>query len=75
MSSNISAERFSSLRLWPGVVIVAAQWMARFGIPIGAPDQTMYAVMAGVLGCVAIVVWWLFFSRAAWSERFGGRRR
>src|SRR5918994_5205003 len=67
MSSDLSAER--PLRLWPGVVIVAAQWIARFGIPIVAPDQTMYAVMAGMLGFVGIVIWWLFFSRAVWFER------
>ena len=67
MSSDFSPER--PLRLWPGVVIVAAQWVARFGIPIVAPDQTMYAVMGGVLGFVAIVIWWLFFSRAAWFDR------
>jgi outer membrane protein assembly factor BamB len=58
-----------SLRLWPGVVIVAAQWIARFGIPIVAPDQTMYAVMSGLLGFAGIVIWWLFFSRAAWFDR------
>ena len=59
------------LRLWPGVVIVAAQWIARFGVPFIAPDFTMYSVMAGLAGGLAIVIWWLFFSRAPWSERLG----
>jgi outer membrane protein assembly factor BamB len=61
----------SSLRLWPGVLIVAVQWLARFALPVVYPDLTMYAVMAGFGGGFALVVWWLFFSRAAWVDRLG----
>ena len=57
--------------MWPGVVIVLLQWVARFGIPILVPDFTAYGVLAGLAGGLAIVVWWLFFSRAPWSERLG----
>jgi outer membrane protein assembly factor BamB len=53
------------------VVIVLLQWMARFGMPIVLPDSTAYGVMAGLGGGLALIVWWLFFSRAAWSERIG----
>jgi outer membrane protein assembly factor BamB len=59
------------LRLWPGVVIVLALVIARFGIPIVAPDFTIYAVLSGLVGGIAIVVWWLFFSRARWPDRVG----
>ncbi len=60
------------LRLWPGVVIVALQWLARFVVPILVPDVFQYAVMVGVFGGgLAIIVWWAFFSRAHWSERWG----
>jgi outer membrane protein assembly factor BamB len=58
-----------ALRLWPGVVIVAVQWLARFGLPAVMVDGAMYGVMAGFAGVFAIAVWWLFFSRAAWFDR------
>src|SRR5688572_16299469 len=61
----------SRLRLWPGVVIVATLWLVRFGIPAIAPDATMYAVIGGFTGAFAMVVWWVFFSRAAWLDRIG----
>src|SRR5262245_14469941 len=57
------------LRLWPGIVIVLLQWGARFGLPILDPDLTVYGVMAGLAGGLALLVWWLFFSRAAWFDR------
>ena len=73
MSSDISAERFSSpIRLWPGVVIVAVQWLVRFAMPAVAPDTSMFAVMGGLLGWLALIVWWVFFSRAAWFDRIAG---
>ena len=58
-----------ALRLWPGVVIVALQWLARFGLPAVMVDGSMYAVIAGLAGFLAIAVWWLFFSRARWFDR------
>src|SRR4029453_12225860 len=71
MSNHRAAEHAASapLRLWPGVAIVALQWMARFGTPIVAPDQTAYAVMGGLLGFAGVVLWWFFFSPAAWVDR------
>lgn len=59
------------LRLWPGVVIVALQWLIRFGVPLVAPEAAMYGMLGGLAGGLALVVWWLFFSRAPWSERLG----
>ncbi len=64
--------RQQPLRLWPGVVIVVLQWLARFGVPIFVPEAIQYGVMGGVFGGgLAIVAWWAFFSRAHWSERWG----
>jgi outer membrane protein assembly factor BamB len=59
------------LRLWPGVVIVALQWLARFVVPLVVPEATPVGVMAGLAGGLAVIVWWVFFSRAPWSERLG----
>ena len=68
----VSTGPAATLRLWPGVVIVALQWLARFGLPIFDPEWMMYAVMAGFAGGVALVIWWLFFSRAPWLDRLAG---
>ncbi|MBI5772042.1 MAG: PQQ-like beta-propeller repeat protein [Verrucomicrobia bacterium] len=59
------------LRLWPGVVIVAVQWIARFVVPAVVPESLMFGVMASLACAVALIIWWLFFSRAPWAERFG----
>jgi len=66
------------LRLWPAVVIVIVQWVVAYGVPLIAPDAEVFslplgmlAVLGGALGGLAIVIWWLFFSRALWYERVG----
>jgi len=59
------------LRLWPGVVIVILQWLVRFVVPVVAPEAIPFAVIGGIVGGLAVVVWWVFFSRAPWSERLG----
>ena len=59
------------LRLWPGVVIVMLQWLVRFGVPRVVPEALGFGVLGGVLGGLAIVVWWAFFSRAPRFERWG----
>src|SRR5262249_10120742 len=59
------------LRLLPGVVAVALQWLVWFVVPIVVPDSILYAVIGGVAGGLVVLGWWLFFSRAPWSERVG----
>jgi len=59
------------LRVWPGVVIVILQLLFRFAVPAVAPDGMLIGVMAVPAGALAVLLWWLFFSRAAWSERLG----
>ncbi len=57
------------LRLWPGVVAAVLLVVARFVVPIVVPEAVMFAVIGALVGGLAIAVWWLFFSRAPWSER------
>ncbi|MEI6669882.1 MAG: PQQ-binding-like beta-propeller repeat protein [Acidobacteriota bacterium] len=58
------------LRLWPGVTIVALQWLVRFAVPAVMPDAQLVGVIGGVLGGVAVLAWWAFFSRANRSDRW-----
>jgi len=57
------------LRLWPGVVAAALQWIVWWLIPAAAPQWSGTAILGGLFLGLVIVVWWLFFSRAPWSER------
>src|SRR6185436_6080626 len=59
------------IRLWPGVVAVTLQWLARFVIPIVVPGAVAFGVIGGVAGGLAVLVWWVFFSRVPGSERLG----
>jgi outer membrane protein assembly factor BamB len=59
------------LRLWPGVVAVALLWLVRFVVPMVFPEALLLGVLGELAGGLAVVVWWLFFSRASWWERVG----
>ena len=70
MVFNSSTPR-KPLRLWPGVVAVALQWLGWVVIPAFVPEWAGAGIIgAAGLGLV-IVLWWIFFSRAPWSERLG----
>jgi outer membrane protein assembly factor BamB len=57
------------IRLWPGVVIVLL--VASQAIPLFMPQLFLYGILGGLVGVLLAVVWWVFFSRAPWSERLG----
>ena len=56
--------------MWPGVVAVVVLcllWLVSFVVR----DAFMIAMMGGLACGLAVLVWWLFFSRAPWVERVG----
>src|SRR5205823_703512 len=74
MTTAPTAERAGPkpLRLWPGVLAVALQWLAWLALPAAVPEATVYGMVGGILGGgLAVLLWWLFFSRAPWAERVG----
>ncbi|HEY7186360.1 MAG TPA: PQQ-binding-like beta-propeller repeat protein, partial [Vicinamibacterales bacterium] len=60
-----------ALRLWPGIVAVVLLWLIRLVVPPVAPTLGLEAVIASIGVGFVILIWWLFFSRAPWSERIG----
>lgn len=59
------------LRLWPGVVAVALQWVLWIVVPIVSRDTAIVTMLGAVALGLVVVLWWLFFSRAPWAERVG----
>jgi len=59
------------LRLWPGVVAVTLQWLVLFGVPMISPDATLFAMLGALVGALAVLIWWAFFSRVPHIERWG----
>ncbi|HTL29139.1 MAG TPA: hypothetical protein VL282_07960, partial [Tepidisphaeraceae bacterium] len=59
------------LRLWPGVVAVALQWLLLVGVPLVNRDMAILGLLGGIAFGLLVIVWWLFFSRAPWLERLG----
>jgi outer membrane protein assembly factor BamB len=59
------------LRLWPGVAVAVLMCVMRFVFPIVVPEGMAAGMIGTVVGALLILVWWVFFSRAPWSERLG----
>ncbi len=65
--------RQKPLRLWPAVVAVVLQWLAFYGVPIVMPGPAAgyIAPLGGLVGGLAVIVWWSFLSRAPRFDRWG----
>jgi outer membrane protein assembly factor BamB len=56
-------------------VLVVLQWTAAFGIGFVAPGTLaqFFGMFAGpILGLALLLLWWVFFSRAPWTDRLWG---
>jgi len=58
------------LRLWPGIA-AAAVVIAGLLVTITLPVAADYGLVGTGVGVFAVILWWLFFSRAPWLERAG----
>jgi outer membrane protein assembly factor BamB len=58
------------IRLWPGLVAAALMVVGRLLLPVVWPQGAIYGVLGSVALAAVILLWWLFFSRAPWLERF-----
>src|SRR5215207_1996044 len=59
------------LRLWPGAAIAVLQLLCIFVLPTVVPETLIFGMLGGVVCALVILVWWVCFSRARWSERLG----
>jgi outer membrane protein assembly factor BamB len=69
-TADFDARPRKPLRLWPAVVAVALMVVSRL-VAFIAPSTSLIAFIVGLVCGLLILVWWLFFSRARWSERLG----
>jgi len=63
------------LRLWPGIALAILILALRFIAPAVGPEKigemplSVIAAFGGLFASLAILLWWLIFSRAPWLER------
>ena len=74
----ISPSLRKPLRLWPGVILgilgillVLLRFVVPSALEVGGMPISMWATFGGLLTTLAILLWWIFFSRAPWAERLG----
>jgi outer membrane protein assembly factor BamB len=60
----------SKLRVWPGIA-AGSLIVIGFLIALIPADNAAFGLVGALVGALAIAVWWLFFSKAPWSERLG----
>ncbi|MBI4908161.1 MAG: PQQ-like beta-propeller repeat protein [Acidobacteria bacterium] len=58
------------LRLWPALAAAALLLVAKYGSALLVPDQAGgISVLGGLVFAAIVLIWWLAFSRASWTER------
>jgi len=71
MAETRAPTTWQPLRLWPGVVAAIAVCLLRYVAPFVLPDGSLVGLLGAMAGAAAILIWWMFFSRAPWVERLG----
>ncbi len=69
MSTSQPSASQKPLRLWPGIALFILLVIGRFIAPAIDANLLQYGVMGSVLCGFLIGLWWLFLSRAPWSDR------
>jgi outer membrane protein assembly factor BamB len=59
------------LRLWPGVIAAVLLALVWYVVPIVMPEAMMVGFFGGAVCVLAVVLWWVFLSRAPWPDRLG----
>lgn len=68
---NLDSTNQKPIRILPGIIIVLLQWLIRFTLPLIVPGTEVYGIFGGLLGGIAIIIWWAFFSRVSQFDRWG----
>ena len=71
MAKTPNDHRRKPLRLWPGIAFAALLVGFHLAVPLLGPAGPPLRFLGGLVGGLLILLWWLFFSRAPWSERIG----
>ena len=59
------------LRLWPGIALASLEVFLKFVLPLFAPEALLVSLFGSLICTLAIILWWLLFSRAPWVDRLG----
>ena len=73
MTKHVTEASWRPIRLWPGIIAIVLLLLSRFAVKAVIPGFTgfMWAIEGSLVCAVAIILWWLFFSRATWLDRIG----
>lgn len=62
------------LRTWPGTAaagLIVIGLLVAIPLTVALPTVAAAGYVTAIVGALAVIVWWLFFSRAPWIERLG----
>jgi hypothetical protein len=71
MTPDVPPAPRKPLRLWPGVALAVLILVGRYLLPVVDEEMILNAILAGAALALAVLLWWLFASRAPWADRIG----